>query len=103
MRNKLFVAQMLAATAMIEAGGPVRVKEYRSSSVLDELERKAAERRERNRLRLEREQAALAAIRAQTPDHVWARIERDEKRRADRKAAKKELKKAKKSTPARPC
>jgi hypothetical protein len=95
MSRKILIGQMLATTAMLmEAGGPVKVKQRHS----EEAARDYDEWRARNRARIERERAEAEAIRALTPEHVQARIERDEKRRADKKAAKRAAKKVPSAT-----
>lgn len=91
--KKLFVGQILAATALLlETSGPVRVKAQQSESIGSIIAREADERRARNRERLAREAAEAEKVRARTTEAEWARIARDEQRRADKKAAKKAVK-----------
>jgi hypothetical protein len=78
--------------AMMEAGGPVRVK-GKPVATEQAPDTSYQEMREQSRRRIaeEREQENLLAI----PPNVQARIKANEKRRADKKAAKKAAKRNK--------
>jgi hypothetical protein len=88
--GRLLAAQVIAT---MEAGGPVVAKQRQDE--WEEKERASIVRsRERRQQRLAAEAAERQRIRDLTPPEVWARIDRDEKRRADKKAAKKARNKA---------
>lgn len=91
--NKLFIGQYLAASMLLaESSGPVRVKEQYAESAADIIRREREESRERSRLRVERDNAEAAIRHARTTAAEWAKIERAEQRRADKKAQKKAIK-----------